>query len=114
MAFVNLTPHDVVFVEGAKVPRSGTFARCATSTSPAGEADGIKLFRTEYGAIEIVESETKKILRLGLPDPVPGVILIVSALVRAAVPHRTDVASPGDLVRDEAGQVVGCRHLIVS
>ena len=114
MAFVNLTPHAVVIVGLTKVPRSGTFARCATSTSPAGEVDGVKLFRTEYGAIEIVDAETKEILRLGLPDPVPGVILIVSALVRAAVPHRTDVASPGDQVRDEAGNVIGCRHLIVS
>jgi hypothetical protein len=34
--------------------------------------------------------------------------------VHAGVPHRRDVASPGDLVRDGGGIVVGCRNLIVN
>lgn len=102
MAFVNLTPHAVVIVSVATVPPSGTVARCATSTSPAGEVEGVTLVRTEYGAVE------------GLPAPEAGIIYICSALVRAAVPTRTDVASPGDLVRDAAGQVVGCKNLVVN
>mgnify|MGYP001598752857 FL=1 len=44
----------------------------------------------------------------GLPEPVAGTIYIVSLLVRQAVPHRLDVLSPGQLVRDSAGQPVGC------
>lgn len=60
------------------------------------------LSRTSYGAVE------------GLPEPKAGVIYIVSALVRAAVPGRLDVASPGELVRDAAGAVVGCKGLSVN
>jgi hypothetical protein len=100
--FVNLTPHAVVIVGGPSLPPSGSLARCAQVAAPAGEHAGVALSRVAFGAVE------------GLPEPEPGVVFVVSALVRAAVPHRSDVASPGDLVRNEAGQVVGCRNLVVN
>lgn len=50
----------------------------------------------------------------GLPEPQPDTLLIVSALVRLAVPHRTDVVSSGSLVRDESGRPVGCLGLSVN
>lgn len=71
------------------IPPSGSVARCAATSTPA-------------GAVE------------GLPDPSTGILFIVSALVRSAVPARADVASPGDLVRDAAGAVIGCRNLVVN
>ena len=77
-------------------------ARCAQSNSPAGEFEGIALVAPSFGAVE------------GLPEPQEGVLFLVSALVRAAVPSRHDVASPGDLVRDPEGRVVGCRNLAVN
>lgn len=46
-----------------------------------------------------------------LPAEEAGVALVVSALVRLAVPHRRDVFSPGELVRGTDGQPVGCRGL---
>jgi hypothetical protein len=46
-----------------------------------------------------------------LPEPVPGTLLIVSRVIAEACPDRTDLLVPYDLVRDEAGQVVGCRRL---
>ena len=100
--FVNLTPHAVVVVGGPTLPPSGSVARCASSSTPAGEHGGVGLVRTVFGAVK------------GLPEPEAGVIFVVSALVRAAVPGRSDVASPGDLVRDAAGAVVGCRNLVVN
>ena len=48
----------------------------------------------------------------GLPEEQPGVTLIVSFLVRAAVPDRGDVLSPGNFVRDEKGRVTGAKSLI--
>lgn len=103
---VNLTPHAINFVlpsgEVRVIAPSGGVARCSTSTSPAGEVDGIPLSRTTYGEVT------------GIPEPSPGKLFVVSALVRAAVPSRTDVASPGELVRDAAGVVVGCRSLVVN
>jgi translation initiation factor 2 gamma subunit (eIF-2gamma) len=92
MTYINLTPRVVAVATGAwranhpvpgwgliSIPPSGDVARC-TATSLVGEV-------------------------VGLPDPIEGTIFIVSALVRLAVPHRTDVASPGpgDLVRDAGG-----------
>jgi hypothetical protein len=101
-SFCNLTPHAIVVVGGPTLPPSGAIARCATKSAPAGEHEGVALVATAYGTVE------------GLPEPAPGVLYVVSAIVRSAVPERTDVASPGDLVRNEAGAVVGCRNLVVN
>lgn len=100
---INLTPHAVVLVlpDGGTraVEPSGSVARCAMETVQFGEAFGVPLRRASYGEVS------------GLPAPEEGVVYIVSALVRAAVPARGDVASPSDFVRNEAGQVVGCKAL---
>ena len=102
MKLVNLTPHAITIVNLATIPPSGGVARVSSRSTPAGEFAGVDLVRTIFGPVE------------GLPDPEAGVVFVVSALVRAAVPGRHDVASPGDLVRDTAGAVVGCRNLIVN
>jgi hypothetical protein len=47
----------------------------------------------------------------GLPDPVDGTVYVVSLLVRAALPGRKDLASPGPLVRDATGVITGCKGL---
>lgn len=106
VALVNLTPHalHVHDLNGnvTTFPPSGTVARCAATTTQVGEANGFPLFSTTFGEV------------VGLPDEQEGVMLVVSALVRQAVPHRKDVASPGELVRDEAGNPVGCKGLNVN
>ena len=43
-----------------------------------------------------------------LPEPKDGVLYIVSAAVRTALPERNDLASPAHLVRDEEGRIIGC------
>jgi hypothetical protein len=83
-------------------PASGMIARCAESTTPAGEFAGLPLVHRAYGAVE------------NLPHPAPDTLYIVSALVREAVPWRTDVASPGDMLRDAEGRILGCTNLIVN
>lgn len=105
--FVNLTPHDVRIVgvrylDHITIPASGKVARVASTSTLVGEYEGIPMMRSTLGEVE------------GLPAPRDGVIYVVSALVRSAVPHREDVASPGDLVRDERGNVIGCRGLVVN
>ncbi|MEI7836807.1 MAG: hypothetical protein WCK05_10420 [Planctomycetota bacterium] len=102
MSFINLTPHAIVLVGGPTLTPSGVVARCATTSTPAGEHEGVPLVRTVYGVVE------------GLPEHSAGVVYVVSALVRSAVPSRNDVASPGDLVRDAAGAVVGCKGLVIN
>lgn len=103
--FVNLTPHAIVIVVGdttLTIPPSGRVARVTSTSSPVGEVEGVPLHRVEFGQVE------------GLDNPQEGIVQIVSAMVRAALPGRADLASPGDLVRDSAGQVIGCRGLIVN
>lgn len=105
MTIVNLTPHALNIITGTgtvTVPPSGAVARCATASVEAGEHEGIPLARTTYGEV------------VGLPAPEAGTLYVVSALVRAAVPHRADVASPGELVRGPDGQPVGCKGLVVN
>ena len=50
---------------------------------------------------------------MDLCDEMDGVILIVSTLVKNASPDRKDLVSPGELIRNEAGQPVGCKGFCV-
>ena len=47
----------------------------------------------------------------GLPDPQSGTVFLVSQLVVAALPDRTDLAFPCDVLRDEQGTPTGFRAL---
>ena len=50
---------------------------------------------------------------VGLPEPEEDVILIVAKAVGDAAPaSRGDLVSPGKLIRDEDGTVIGCDGLI--
>jgi hypothetical protein len=105
MKIVNLTPHTVKLVNDfgiLEMPSVGVVARVSSTQEEIGRVIGVPVVKATFGEVT------------GLPDPVEGTLLIVSALVRAALPGRTDLASPGDLVRDEAGQVIGAKSLIVN
>lgn len=100
--FVNLTPHKINIhtdSETVVVSPSGQVARVETKSERIGEIDGIEIFSTTYGDV------------IDLPDPSEGVNYIVSGMVAQQVPWRVDVYSPGDLIRNEQGQPVGCRGL---
>lgn len=101
---VNLTPHTVnIYDLEGKVQvvslQSEGVARVSTTSVVVGEIQGVSLVATKYGQIE------------GLPEPKEGVIYVVSFIVRQAAPHRTDLASPGQLIRDEKQQPIGCKGL---
>ena len=114
MQIVNMTPHIVNLVNGdgdvvREIAPSGVVPRVNFVTRPMPQLDGIDVVEQGVGQIE------------GLPDPRPGVALIVSAIVRGAVPERTDVYSPGALARwtessaptpQQAGQPYGCYGLV--
>lgn len=104
MKLVNLTPHAINVVgDGAvTIPPSGAVARVTSTTSEVRRVNGIPCLAVSYGEVQ------------GLPEAEEDTLYVVSALVRAAVPHRTDVASPGELVRDAEGKPLGCRGLAVN
>ena len=100
---VNLTPHELKLHDEdgrlvATVPPSGQVARVRTQSVRVGKTpEGVPLYVTEFGDVE------------GLPEPSEGTIYVVSGLVRShpSVAAREDVYSPGRLLRDDAGRVIG-------
>jgi len=102
-AIVNLTPHEmnVVLSDASirKIPPSGSVARVSTSSVDDGTVDGIPVAKTGFGEL------------VGLPPQADGVFLVVSRLVLEAAGKRSDLLSPGELVRDEKGTVIGCKGL---
>jgi hypothetical protein len=79
---------------------SGNVARVDTNNLFDCSIDGVAVFLQRTGEV------------IGLPHPDNDTFFIVSAMVRTAVPGRPDVLSPGDPIRDEAGQIVGCTGFI--
>lgn len=105
---INLTPHAVNIVDSndaitTTIPASGNVARCSQTISIVGSVTlgsvAIPISSSSYG--EVVD----------LPAPQDGVYYVVSRLVMSACPARQDLLVPNDLVRNDAGQVIGCRSL---
>ena len=69
--------------------------------------------RTNHSTIDniaIFTNSTNNIVE-NIPPIIPGTIYIVSALVRINLPTRKDIFSPGNLIRDAKGNVIGCDGL---
>lgn len=99
MKIVNLTPHELKLHNEAgelvaTIAPDGRAPRVNMTRVRVGEVGGVPMFRSEAGEIT------------DLPEPEDGTVFVVSGLVRAAV-NRPDLWQPGELLRDEAGRVVG-------
>jgi hypothetical protein len=99
MKFNNLTPHTINILNEEKqliktIEPNG-LARCNVHKEEVCNIDGILLYETTFGKVE------------GLPEYDKDTINIVSLLVRQAW-YRPDLYSPGELVRDDSGQPIGC------
>ena len=112
---VNLTPHAINISVGDEMltvpPSSGGPARLSSLPASSGDISVKGLTgkvplsgKPEYGPI------------VGLPDPVPGVLYIVSALIGAALSGRSDVVMPGTGPNDgairENGQIKAVTRLV--
>ena len=100
---INLTPHDLNIVHGdliTIVKAENTPARVSSKVEVIGYLNnGIPLYDTVYGEV------------IDLPQPQDGVIYVVSRIVKNCVPDRKDVLVPGNLLRDDKGNVIGCNGL---
>lgn len=102
MKFINLTPHVIqVARPNVCIQPSGIIARVSVARQVVSKAEiskglDIPIFAPSFGTVE------------NLPEPQDDTYLIVSSLVRAALPQRLDLLSPGLLERDEHGVVTGC------
>jgi hypothetical protein len=113
---INYTPHTVTLLRAndsaEMVFESRGTARCAESLEridpldwdPFGDGGmlcHLPRVRRSFGEVS------------GLPAPQAGVAYIVSQLVQDALPDRTDLMVPAEVVRDESGRIVGCKSFAV-
>lgn len=103
MKLINLTPHDITVVTHtatSTIPKSGTVARVSQVSTIVDVINDIPISIVKFGDV------------VGLPDFDHDTRLIVSSMVKNAVGNtRYDLLSPGDLVRDDSGNVIGCKGL---
>ena len=106
MKLKNFTPHNVVIVinETTKIviPSDGIARVTETKTvAPSIDVDGviIETFVSSFGEVE------------NLPPQEDGIMVIVSAIVASAAIGRNDLLVPGELVRDDGGNIIGCKSL---
>lgn len=105
---LNRTEHEVkIFnVIGTIVPDmvleqyKGEPIRVSCESRKVDTVEGIDIYENIYGEVT------------GLPEFKEGVFYVVSAMVRQALPERKDLLSPGQLIRNEEGQPVGCLGLV--
>jgi len=98
----NLTPHPITLVDAEgtvlKTFQSDGLVRLKASTVTAGfDIDGVPVTKTVFGEAD------------GLPLFEQGTFLIVSQLVKSALPDRFDLVVPAEVVRDSNGAILGCR-----
>ena len=108
----NYTPHSITLAapDGVRVtyPSSGV-ARVVN--------DAVAILVGDVGGIPVYDAPSSAgATVVGLPDPVPGVVYVVSGLCAGFIKGRTDVVSPGTGPADgairEAGQIVAVTRLI--
>ena len=104
MTLTNLTEH-ALNVGGLQIPPSGALCRVTVGRTYLGPietaAGSVLAFRPTCGDL------------VGLPAPQADTIFLVSLQCRLhpSAAQRSDVASPGKLIRDGGGNVVGCDGL---
>jgi len=99
-----MTPHPITILDESNniirsIPSDGLI-RLKTSTVSAGfTVDDVNITKTQFGEPQ------------GLPNYELGKFYVVSQLVKNAFPEREDLLVPAEVVRDENGQIIGCRSL---
>ena len=108
ITITNCTPHDINIVREdgsvvATIPASGILPRCQATTEEVDtvEVDGVTIPLTASHFGEVTD----------LPEASDDTLFIVSRVVADASPARHDLVVPDQLVRNEAGQVVGAKSL---
>ena len=104
---INLCPHAINVLDDAGKP--------VLTVQPSGELARVSQTEEVVAIPDLPCVVTRQTLGTvtGLHDVNPGVFLIVSRLVAAACPEGDDLLIPGPLVRDDAGNPIGCRGLSV-
>lgn len=94
-------PDEVIKPTTISVPPSGIVSRVneKTSASKWWLSHAIRLNKISFSEIE------------NLPPVMDTVIYVVSRIVAQRVSNRHDILCPGELIRDEQGNIIGCKGL---
>ena len=120
MEIINLTPHDVnlvkedngEIVEVMTFTPCGKIARCSQTIEKIGDVEiGVEIDTGFLARVPIPITKNTYGEIVDLPEPSRDYIYIVSALVANAATDRYDLVIPNELVRDENGNIVGCKSL---
>lgn len=101
----NWTPHELRLIreDGTELilAPAGPAPRLQPARRPLGMINGLRVVQTVLGPPQ------------GVPEQRAGVVLVVSALVaeHPALANRTDLAYPGEAIRDDSGRVIGAKGL---
>ena len=108
LQFVNLTPHTVIIErpddDDVVINPSGEIARLESIDTHIGDLAGIPVVARKFGLAS-------------LPPPGVGVVFIVSSLVMAGCPSRSDLAAPDTGVtarRNLNGDIIAVTRLVVN
>ena len=103
MQFINCTPHPITLISQdgsfSIFPKGEIVPRLVQNTVEVDTINGVSITETSFG-------ETTN-----LPEKQEGVYLIVSRMILEANKDRNDLLVPNELVRDEAGVIIGCKSL---
>lgn len=102
---INLTPHPIRLLDAdgnlvREIPPSGKVLRLAEQVEPVGTLDGVPVVSKQF----LIPNGGR------LPPLRSGTFYIVSLPV-AQLLRLHEFLVPDDLVRDEHGNVIGCRRL---
>lgn len=102
---VNMTPHNVNILddrgEVIRVYKAGQ-SQIRLSSSLVKDIpleDGTPTVKTIFGDPE------------GLPEFREDTFFIVSQMIKNALPNRSDLLVPSEVVRDSTGTIIGCKSL---
>lgn len=112
MGFINCTPHElnIYRTDGTvlTLAPSGNIVRVVESRMTDRVENGITFNHVVYGEIDYDGLDLESVFN-------SNTIVIVSSMVLAALPlsYAGDFTSPGEAVRNEANQIIGCRGLTI-
>jgi len=105
MPIINCTPHPVnVYRKDGTImslPKGEIVPRLDAVEHPINEVEGVEIFTTDFGFTS------------NLPEEVEGTYYIVSRMVLDANPDRADLLAPGPAIRDDKGNIIGCKGLSI-
>lgn len=105
MKIRNFTPHPIVILnnknEVIEKFQSEGIIRLNSEIIKIRKEGDIQITKTIFGNPE------------GLPEEKEGILLIVSQMIKSALPNRNDLVVPAELVRNDEGYVIGCKSLSI-